>query len=153
MKGLVLLAVLAQAGAAAPLPATDIKASDVEAARQRAIATGRDAPVRVLDAGRQNIGISMTQRAKGGTAGGGSHETITEVYHVLEGSATLVTGGTSGPRRTDGGFRIQGGVSRQITKGDVIIIPAGTPHGLSEIQEDVTIMVVRVDPDRVIELQ
>ena len=160
MKGLVFLAflaqtgaALAQTGAATPLPATDIKASDIEAAIERAISTGRDASVRVIDDGNQHIGITMVQQPTPGPSGGGTHETVTEVYHVLKGSATLVTGGISGPRRSDGGFRIQGGVSRQVSAGDVIIIPAGTPHGLSEIHEDITIIVVRVDSGSVIELQ
>jgi mannose-6-phosphate isomerase-like protein (cupin superfamily) len=153
MKALVLLAVLAQGGVATPPAATDIRASDVQAALARAIATGRDAPIRVVDAGGQYVGVSLTHRARGATSGGGSHETVTEVYHVLEGSGTMVTGGTIVPRRSDGSFPIQGGVSRRIAKGDLVIIPAGTPHGISEVQEDITFIEIRIDPGRVIKLQ
>jgi mannose-6-phosphate isomerase-like protein (cupin superfamily) len=158
-KALIFLAVLvqgsaslAQGSAATPAPAIDLKASDIQAAVAKAKATGRDAAVRIVDAGGQHLGVSMTYREKGKSAGGGTHETVTEVYHVLEGSATFVTGGTS-VRRSDGGFPIQGGVSRRISKGDVIIIPAGTPHGIAEVLEDITIIVVRSDPGRVIPLQ
>jgi mannose-6-phosphate isomerase-like protein (cupin superfamily) len=159
MKAFVLLAVLvpgsallAQGGAATPPAATDIKASDIQAAVAKAKATGRDAAVRIVDASGQHLGVSMTFREKGRSAGGGTHETVSEVYHVLEGSARFVTGGTS-VRRSDGGFPIQGGVSRTISKGDVVIIPAGTPHGIAEVLEDITIIVIRSDPGRVIPLQ
>jgi mannose-6-phosphate isomerase-like protein (cupin superfamily) len=152
LKALILLVLLAQGASTPPRPAIDIKASDIQAAVAKAQATGRDAAVRIVDAGGQHIGVSMTFREKGKSAGGGTHETVTEVYHVLEGSATFVTGGTS-VRRPDGGFPIQGGVSRRIARGDVVIIPAGTPHGIAEVLEDITIIVVRSDPGRVIPLQ
>jgi quercetin dioxygenase-like cupin family protein len=48
---------------------------------------------------------------------------------------------------------IQGGVSRRISKGDMVIIPAGTPHWFSEIQETLAYTVVRVDPQRVVALK
>ena len=156
---LVLLAVLMQAGsalaqgsAATPVPATDIKASDIQAAIAKAKASGRDTAVRVVEAGGQRVGISMTWREKGRSAGGGTHATVTEVYHVLEGSAIFVTGGTS-VRRDDGSFPIQGGVSRRISKGDVVIIPAGTPHGMAEVLEDITVIVTRIDTGGVVPLQ
>jgi quercetin dioxygenase-like cupin family protein len=44
-------------------------------------------------------------------------------------------------------------VRRRITKGDMVIIPAGTPHWFSEIQETLTYTVVRVDPGKVIALK
>ena len=84
---------------------------------------------------------------------------------MLAGSGTLVTGGTivNPQRRTStqeevtqingpgvSGDSIQGGVSRRIAKGDMVIILAGTPHWFSEIQETLTYMVVRVDPSRVV---
>ena len=144
--------VLAQGGAAPPVPATDIKSSDVQAAVAKAKASGRDTAVRVVEAGGQRVGISMTWREKGRSAGGGTHATVTEVYHVLEGSAMFVTGGTS-VRRDDGGFPIQGGESRRISKGDVVIIPAGTPHGMSEVLEDITVIVTRIDTGGVVPLQ
>jgi quercetin dioxygenase-like cupin family protein len=51
------------------------------------------------------------------------------------------------------GASIEGGVSRRISKGDMVIIPANTPHWLSEIQETTTYTVVRVDPSRVVTLK
>lgn len=42
---------------------------------------------------------------------------------------------------------------RRIAKGDVVIIPAGTPHWFPEVYEDITYIVVRVDPKRVVTLK
>ena len=61
------------------------------------------------------------------------HEKDTDILYVLEGSATLVTGGkvvdakTSAPDEVRGA-RIDGGESRQLAPGDVVVVPAGTPH-------------------------
>jgi len=47
------------------------------------------------------------------------------------------------------GAAIQGGTSRRIKAGDVVIIPAGTPHSFSSVEGSITYLVIRVDPDRV----
>lgn len=61
------------------------------------------------------------------------HEKDTDILYVLKGSATLVTGG----KLVDGkvtatdevrGARIEGGETRQLVPGDVLVVPAGTPH-------------------------
>lgn len=91
--------------------------------------------------------------------------TRTSIYHVIDGAGTLVTGSTMINPKTrppdstavkleDGpgasGTAIQGGVSRRIKAGDVVIIPAGVPHWFSEIEGSITYLVVRVDPSRVL---
>ena len=77
----------------------------------------------------------------------------TEIYYMVEGAATLVTGGTLRPpgpaiegtsARSPG---IDGGVSRRITKGDVVIIPGHTPHWWSELETDIEYLIFRPDPD------
>jgi mannose-6-phosphate isomerase-like protein (cupin superfamily) len=61
------------------------------------------------------------------------HARDTDIFYVLDGSATLVTGGrpreakSTGPDETRGSG-IDGGSTRSVAKGDVIIIPAGVPH-------------------------
>ena len=82
------------------------------------------------------------------------HETkMTEVYYMLEGAGTLVTGGTLvDPQRTPGNItvradRIEGGVSRRIAKGDVVIIPAGVPHWWSNLEGDLSYLIIRPDPE------
>jgi mannose-6-phosphate isomerase-like protein (cupin superfamily) len=156
--------------AASPIPATDISAADVQATLKQAIEKKiTDIPIRTVDAGGHNVGLGLVHRPRGtNLVGGASHDLVTEVYHVLEGAGTLVTGGTliSPERRADdasnvvtingpgySGKGIEGGVSRGIAKGDVVIIPAGTPHWFPEIQEDITYTVVRVDPKRVVKLK
>ena len=88
------------------------------------------------------------------------HSEVTEVYTVVGGSGTLVAGGrlldpqprentalrrmVSGPGWT--GTGMEGGVTRQVAEGDIIIIPAGTPHYFSEVLESITYTIVRLDP-------
>jgi uncharacterized protein YjlB len=51
------------------------------------------------------------------------------------------------------GTAIQGGESRRIKVGDVVIIPAGVPHWFSEIDGSITYVVLRVDPNRLLPLK
>jgi mannose-6-phosphate isomerase-like protein (cupin superfamily) len=155
-----------------PIPATDVKSVDIQATLKRVMANPdiavSDTPLRTVDAGGHNVSIGVVFRPKGAKGGAASHDKVSEVYQVLEGSATLVTGGTivNPQRRTStqeevtqingpgvSGASIDGGVSRQITKGDMVIIPAGTPHWFPEIQETITYTVVRIDPSRVVTLK
>jgi mannose-6-phosphate isomerase-like protein (cupin superfamily) len=159
---------------AAHLPrgtASDVTNAEIQAAVQKtAAAPVSDQAIRVVNIhGEYNVGIGVVHRAKtaGRNPGGGiEHSQITEVYHVIEGNATLVTGGTiedpkesapdgavvkvlNGP--STGGGVIQNGVSRKIGPGDVVIIPPNTPHWFSEISSDqIVYLVVRVDPHQVL---
>ena len=66
----------------------------------------------------------------------------------------LVTGGTIAdlkpppPGRNPGprGNRIDGGVSRRVSAGDLIVIPGRTPHWWSSLEGDIRYMIVRSDP-------
>jgi mannose-6-phosphate isomerase-like protein (cupin superfamily) len=62
--------------------------------------------------------------------GGGAHPGWTEIHHILEGSGTFVTGGTvvRGAANGADANTIQGGTSRPVSAGDVVLIPAGMPH-------------------------
>jgi glc operon protein GlcG len=76
------------------------------------------------------------------------HDWETDVVYVLEGSATVVTGGTVvDPKVTEPGQVrgpvIQGGESRRIAKGDVVVIPAGVPHWFKEVEGPLTYFVVK----------
>ena len=170
MRTLSFLFVLAQAAGMTPMPATDIRAADVQATLKQAIASKTvDTPMRTVDAGGHNVGVGLVHRPKGtNLSGGASHDKVSEVYHVLEGAGLLVTGGTLiNPQRRAGasevvtqingpgfsGTAIEGGVRRRIAKGDIVIIPAGTPHWFPEVEEDLTYTVVRVDPTRVVTLK
>ena len=77
------------------------------------------------------------------------HDKETDVFYVVEGEATIVTGGTmlDGKNSRPGqwlGKDIQGGVSQKLTKGDVIVIPAGTPHWFKEVSPSINYYVVKV---------
>jgi mannose-6-phosphate isomerase-like protein (cupin superfamily) len=151
--------------------ATDVSSGEIRALAQKtAAAPVSDQALRVVSInGEYNVGVGVVHRTKtaGKDAPGGiEHSQITEIYHVIEGNATLVTGGTmenlmevppdsptvavlNGPS-TRGGS-IQNGVSRKIGPGDVVIIPPNTPHWFSEITSDqIVYLVVRVDPHKIL---
>ena len=136
-------------------PAVDITAADVKAFID-GLPTDRisDLPIRVVDVGGYKIGVYGVFRPKASVQDAVLHETrMSEVYHMLEGTGTLVTGGTLiGERRQAGstlvrGSRIDGGVSRRVVPGDVVIIPGGVPHWWSSLDGDIKYMIVRPDPD------
>lgn len=77
------------------------------------------------------------------------HDRETDVIYVIDGSATFVTGGTmvGGKVSRPGqwlGTDITGGETHHLTKGDMIIVPAGTPHWFKEITPQVSYYVVKV---------
>ena len=77
------------------------------------------------------------------------HEKEAEMFYVIEGSGTMVTGGTlTEETRTNAenlsGKGIAGGESRNIAKGDFIIVPQGTPHWFSQINGVLVLMSLHV---------
>jgi mannose-6-phosphate isomerase-like protein (cupin superfamily) len=62
-----------------------------------------------------------------------------ELHYIIDGAATVVTGGALGRGA------IEGGESRRVSKGDVIFIPAGTPHWYKNVEGSVTYLEVRFD--------
>ena len=77
------------------------------------------------------------------------HDKETDVLYITDGEATFVTGGTmiGGKNTKTGqwlGTDIQGGESRHLSKGDVIVIPAGVPHWFREVPKSVSYFVVKV---------
>lgn len=76
------------------------------------------------------------------------HGKDADIIYVLEGTATFVTGGTPVEPKTIAadeirGREIAGGETRLITKGDVIIVPAGTPHWFKEVSNPMLYYVVK----------
>ena len=77
------------------------------------------------------------------------HDKETDVIHVIDGEATFMTGGTmiGGKSTKPGqsvGTDIKGGQTHHLTKGDVIVVPAGTPHWFKEVPHSVSYYVVKV---------
>jgi uncharacterized protein GlcG (DUF336 family) len=122
--------------AAAAPPVTQIDAARVAAAFAKGV------PLLEVD----GYKIHASRREGPGVAE--VHDWETDVVYVLEGSATVVTGGTVvDPKVTEPGQVrgpvIQGGESRRIARGDVVVIPAGVPHWFKEVQGPLTYFVVK----------
>ena len=108
-------------------------------------------------------GVGSTNRNS--NARGIMHYDQTETYYIASGSGTLVTGGTIlngnesalGSNVTDvlngpscSGVIVGDWIAKHVKEGDIIIIPAGTPHGWLEVPVHVDYLSVRPDPDRVL---
>ena len=105
--------------------------------------------------GNYQVGVWGVFRPKDFPGGANLHEVnTTEIYYMVEGVATLVTGGTlTDTNASTPGRGIEGGVSRRVTKGDVIIIPGHTAHWFSELETDIEYLIFRSDPDNRFELR
>jgi mannose-6-phosphate isomerase-like protein (cupin superfamily) len=101
----------------------------------------------LVDHAGRNYAVTTGKRDKAGTAE--LHEKDTDVFYIVDGRATYVTGGkiidskpvSPGEIRGSG---IEAGETRQLSKGDVIIIPVGTPHWFKEVQGPFHYFVVKV---------
>ena len=76
------------------------------------------------------------------------HTKDADIIYVLDGTATFVTGGTAVDPATTApdeirGKRIEGGETRQLAKGDVLIVPAGIPHWFKEVSNPFLYYVVK----------
>ena len=149
--------------------ATYITGSDVQSTLKRMPPNSvTDQQVRVVDAGRQNVGIGVVHRPAQAAQNAVEHDQVTEVYHILAGSGTMVTAGAlvnpqrrppndvalrelTGPSTT--GASLQKGESRHVGPGDIVIIPAGVAHWFSAVDGSIDYVVVRIDPDKVVHLK
>ena len=162
----------AQAPTCHQCPATYINNSELQAYIQRAVDNNLvDQQVRSIDLGKSQVGIGIVYRGKLDQPGKNAvaeHDYISEVYHVIEGTATLVTGpelvdarqrpGTlqtvkefNGPGKN--AASINDPVTHHLKPGDVIVIPAGTGHWFTHIDNHITYLMVRIDPDKVVPLK
>src|SRR5882724_758179 len=94
-----------------------------------------------------DLTVSGSHRVKAGHVE--LHEHETDVIHVIDGEATFVTGGAMVGGKDDKpgqkvGTDIKGGQTHHLTKGDVIVVPAGTPHWFKEVPKSVSYYVVKV---------
>ena len=175
IAGVNVLALMAQSSGPNPTcrrcPATYIPVAELDAYTAKSIKYNLiDQQVRSVDIGKAQVGIGMVTRAKllpdpnrkGAVA---EHEQISEVYHIISGEATLLTGPdlVNPVKRPDDErtVRLQNGpgynadamrqpITHHLKPGDMIIIPAGTGHLFTEIPDHITYMMVRIDPDKVV---
>jgi mannose-6-phosphate isomerase-like protein (cupin superfamily) len=85
--------------------------------------------------------VAVIRRDK--PAGALAHPGNTELLYITEGSGTMVTGGTLVRAAAGKPASIVNGVSQKFTKGDVIIVPVGSPHWFAAIETPVTYLEVR----------
>jgi mannose-6-phosphate isomerase-like protein (cupin superfamily) len=153
-------------------PGYYIPVSELEAYTKKAIAEKlTDQQVRDIEIGKAHIGIGMVHRGKLDKPAPDSvaeHDQVSEVYHIIDGTATLVLGPdiTNRQRRPstlltvrefngpgNNGSEIRNGVAHNLKAGDVVVIPAGTGHWFTKIDDHITYLMVRVDPDKVTPLK
>jgi mannose-6-phosphate isomerase-like protein (cupin superfamily) len=135
----------AEPAAPAPAPGSAgiFKANtDLQAALKKAIAGTNDmasSPIALTDQYRVNI--VHRPKANGAIA----HPGNTELHYIIEGSGTVVTGGTivRKPGAPAAAATIEGGEAHKVTKGDVVIVPAGSAHMYSEVNGEITYLEVR----------
>jgi mannose-6-phosphate isomerase-like protein (cupin superfamily) len=85
--------------------------------------------------------INIVHRAQ--PAGAIAHDGNTELHYIIDGSGTVVTGGTIVPGGDGRPATIANGVTQRVTKGDVIIVPANSPHWYSQVDGGITYLEVR----------
>ena len=152
-------------------PGTYVPNTEIQAYVKRAIANQlTDQQIRQVDIGKANVAVAVVHRGKldNPQANVAEHDLVSEVYHVISGSATLVLGpdlvGKARRPSTQTTVRdlngpgndakaIRNGVAYALKEGDVVVIPAGTGHQFTKIDDHVTYLMVRIDPDKVTPLK
>ena len=147
---------LALAAEQTPMPASIISKEDHEAVLKKQIADKVvDQPIKATDILGGRTAVAMLHRAKPETSAL-IHDYVTETYYILSGSGTFVTGGRLGDARETDLTRVNAGLSHTGTRiggdathvkpGDIIIVPAGTPHSFSELNGPISYLVYRFEP-------
>ena len=149
-----------------------IPAEEIQAYSNKAIAERRiDQQVRDIDIGKANVAVGVEHRSKldkPGPQAVAEHDLVSEVYHVLDGSATLELGPNlmnkkrrpadeetvrlfNGPGNN--ADEIKDGVRYNLKEGDIVVIPAGTGHLFTHIDDHIDYIMVRIDPGKITPLK
>ena len=153
-------------------PGYYIPLAELDAYTKKAIAEKlTDQQVRDVDIGKANVGIGMVYRGrldKPAPDSVAEHDQVSEVYHVISGSATLVLGPDIVNRQRrpatlrtvrefngpgNNGSDIRNGVAYNIKAGDVVVIPARPVHWFTKIDDHINYLMIRIDPDKVTPLK
>jgi len=153
-------------------PSTYIPRSEIE--QYTALGSAQpsliDQQMRALDIGKAQVEVALVHRTKldAPTARSvATHDQVSEVYYIISGSGTNRTGpdvvdaqrrpaddravrllNGPGANATD----IRNAVEHELKAGDVLVIPAGTGHQFTKIDDHITYLMVRIDPDKVVPL-
>ena len=153
-------------------PAAYVSNDEIEAYVKKAIAEKlTDQQVRDVEIGKGHLAIGVVHRGRLAAPAPDSvaeHDLVSEVYHVISGSATLVTGPDLVDKRRrpadietvrlfngpgNNAASVRNGVAHELKPGDVVVIPAGTGHWFTRIDDHITYLMIRVDPDKVTPLR
>lgn len=150
-------------------PVVGITSAEIDAVLKHkgAEGAGTDRQIRVADLGSYQVGVGILRRGPtkpGAPISAITHSQVTEVFYIVSGTGTLVTGGPVEndrpfPPETEfvrlavgpsSGGVFKGGDRRPIAAGDVVIVPAGVPHGFDDITDQLTYLSMRPDVLRVL---
>jgi mannose-6-phosphate isomerase-like protein (cupin superfamily) len=137
---------------------TFISADEIAATLKQSIANNViDQPIKATDVPGAKASLALLRRTKPETTAL-IHDYVTEIYEIVEGGGTLVTGGTLEDPKENDLTRLnagmshtgvhRGGETRRVKPKDVIIVPAGTAHRFSELDGPITYLVYRFEPKR-----
>jgi mannose-6-phosphate isomerase-like protein (cupin superfamily) len=164
--GLLLVLFALFAAETKPTQATYVTSADIQAIFKRAPENSvSDQQIRAVSVGKVNVAVAGVYRSAKANQTSIEHDQVTEVYTIIEGSGTMVTGGKMtnpdrikpddptvkvlvGPSMRGGA--LENGESHKVSPGDMIIVPAGVPHWFSSIDGAIKYSVVRVDPDKLL---
>jgi mannose-6-phosphate isomerase-like protein (cupin superfamily) len=145
-----------------------IPAEEIQGYTKKAVAEHKvDQQARDIDIGKVHIALGVEHRPKLDKPGAhavAEHDLVSEVYHIIDGSATLELGPNlvnkqrrpadeetvrlyNGPGNN--ADDIKNGVSYHLKAGDVVVIPAGTGHLFTHIDDHIDYIMVRIDPDKI----
>jgi mannose-6-phosphate isomerase-like protein (cupin superfamily) len=146
---LTIVAVAAWAQQPAPPTKTFSSAADVAALLAKAKSEHKDGQPTVVENIIRLAPYSANLEYRTSVGPAAVHEKEAEMFYVLEGSATLITGGKlKDEKRTNAenlsGTGIEGGNSQAVAKGDVVIVPENTPHWFSAINGTIVLMSLHV---------
>ena len=168
----ILVSILLLAIAVAPAAAQDkalppvvgITAAEIDAVLKHkgAEGAGVDRQIKVADLGDYKLGVGVLYRGPtkpGAPVAAITHSKVTEAFYIISGSGTIVTGTAIAndrafPPETEfvrlavgpsSGGVFTGGDRRAIGPGDVVIVPAGMPHGFDDIKDHLTYLSIRPD--------
>jgi len=149
-----------------------LSATEIQEYLRKAMAEGRvDQQARDVNIGKAHVGIGVVHRRKLDAPAPESvaeHDLVSEVYYIMSGSGTLKLGPDianmkrrpadletvrlfNGPGNN--GTEIRNGKTYDLKVGDMVVIPAGTGHQFTKIDDHLSYVMVRIDPDKVTPLK